>query len=61
MNVCSADRDIPSLHYHASPCLQLYFISLAYTKPTLIHSVNPKPSLSIFSPGFSAILFCSTN
>jgi hypothetical protein len=31
MNVCSVDRDIPSLHYPALPCLQLNFISLAYT------------------------------
>jgi hypothetical protein len=40
MNVCSADRDIPSLHYPALPCLQLYFISLAYTKPTLIYDMH---------------------
>jgi hypothetical protein len=48
MNVCSADRDIPSLHYPALPCLQLYFISLAYTKPTLIyvaiHALASMPS-----------------
>jgi hypothetical protein len=26
------------MHYPALPCLQLYFISLAYTKPTLTHT-----------------------
>jgi hypothetical protein len=42
MNVCSADRDIPSLHYPALPCLQLYFISLAFhlhTQNLLFHLV----------------------